>query len=173
MEETKKMEMKGMTGKGSMAEDEPRARLASLCDPEEHDELESQTGDLIRQAFAKYCELVEKTYDYGMDHDAMVKGFTKECKERLRQPEVSSTDEHYFGHCPHMEHDNHYLNIGRDHWMVCDECRLKWHIGENLFSSWRTQTEAEWQANAEQIKDYTEARIVQQDRGTQHEQPND
>ena len=65
-------------------------------------------------------------------------------------------DKDYFGHCSFTEHENHYLNIGRGHWMVCDKCELKWFIGENLFSSWREENEDIWKANADRIKDYRE-----------------
>ena len=67
---------------------------------------------------------------------------------------IFDDDENYFGHCPVPEHENYYLNIGRAHWMVCDKCRIKWLMGENLFSSWRGQSEETWKANAEEIADY-------------------
>ena len=43
--------------------------------------------------------------------------------------------------------------------MVCDECKIKWSMGENLFSSWRQQNKTTWRANAEKIKDYAEVEI--------------
>jgi len=64
--------------------------------------------------------------------------------------------EHYFGHCPVPGHENYYLNVGRKHWMVCEKCRIKWLIGENLFSSWRQESADVWQRNAETIKEYEE-----------------
>ncbi len=68
---------------------------------------------------------------------------------------VESNDD-YFGHCPVPGHENYYLNVGRAHWMVCDECRIKWLIGANLFSSWRTESRQIWQQNFEKMKDYKE-----------------
>lgn len=65
-------------------------------------------------------------------------------------------DENYFGHCPVSEHENYYLNIGRAHWMVYQKCRIKWFMGENLFSFWRSENEETWKANAETIKGYEE-----------------
>lgn len=73
--------------------------------------------------------------------------------ERLR---VMRNDKNYFGHCSFPNHINYYLNIGRCHWMVCDMCRIKWLIGENLFSSWREENETIWRANAERIRSYKE-----------------
>ena len=76
------------------------------------------------------------------------------------EPEpVVFNDNHYFGHCGVPEHDNYYLNIGRAHWMACDECRIKWFIGENLFSSWRRQNEMIWNENAERIRKYGTVKI--------------
>jgi hypothetical protein len=67
---------------------------------------------------------------------------------------VIRDDDNYFGHCPIPEHENYYLNIGRGHWMVCDECKIKWFIGANLFSSWREENKGTWRTNAKRIKDY-------------------
>lgn len=61
----------------------------------------------------------------------------------------------YWGHCPFPEHENYFLNIGRGHWMVCDQCKIKWFIGSNLFGgSWRYENEQIWKANSEKIKYY-------------------
>ena len=72
---------------------------------------------------------------------------------------VEFNDEHYFGHCSCPEHENHYLNIGRCHWMICNKCKIKWFIGENLFSSWREQNENIWRENEEKIRNYREVDI--------------
>ena len=68
-------------------------------------------------------------------------------------------DKHYFGHCPVPEHMNRHLNIGRGHWMVCDECRLKWLVGSNLFSSWREEDEKTWRGNSKRIGKYKEVKV--------------
>ena len=62
----------------------------------------------------------------------------------------------YFGHCPVRGHENYYLNLGRAHWMVCDECKIKWLVGENLFSSWRTEDRETWRQNFERLNRYRE-----------------
>ena len=59
-----------------------------------------------------------------------------------------------FGVCPICHKSDGYLNIGRDHWVVCHEHRLRWCVGSNLFSSWRHEKEDDWDKNAERIKDY-------------------
>jgi len=65
-------------------------------------------------------------------------------------------EHHYFGHCPILAHENYYLNISRGHWMVCDDCKIKWFIGANLFNSWRNQTKTTWKNNFTRIKNYKE-----------------
>ena len=62
----------------------------------------------------------------------------------------------YFGDCPKCEHrgNDGYLNIGREHWILCHIHRLKWCVGENLFSSWRRETRDNWEDNHRRIARY-------------------
>ena len=46
------------------------------------------------------------------------------------------------------------LNIHEAHWGYCDEHKLRWLIGENLFGGWRHETEADWERNREHICRY-------------------
>ena len=62
----------------------------------------------------------------------------------------------YFGGCPECGGTHGCYSIGRDHWYVCHDHRTKWDVGSNLFSSWKTQTEAERRKNAEMLAGYTE-----------------
>ena len=48
----------------------------------------------------------------------------------------------------------YYLNIGRDHFWVCDHCRKCMYFGSNLMSSWRGQTEEEWELNRKKLSTY-------------------
>jgi hypothetical protein len=61
----------------------------------------------------------------------------------------------YFGVCPHCLQASD-CNIGRANWMYCKEHRVKWQVGENLFSSWRHETEEQWFNNYELLKDFRE-----------------
>ena len=63
------------------------------------------------------------------------------------------TDLH-FGGCPHCSKTDGYINVGRDHWFVCDQHRTKWWAGSNLFSSWRDETEEEWLRNEYKLENY-------------------
>ncbi len=50
------------------------------------------------------------------------------------------------GICPECGRYDGYLNIGRGQWFYCTEHHTCWLAGENLFSSWRFETEAEQRA---------------------------
>ena len=53
----------------------------------------------------------------------------------------------YFGRCPVCNRTaSRMVNFGRDHWMVCLRDRTRWFIGENLFSGWREESEAQQRA---------------------------
>lgn len=54
------------------------------------------------------------------------------------------------------EFGDRIVNIGREHYAVCEEHRYFWHIGSNLFSAWRDETQAEWDANASELALYSE-----------------
>ena len=69
-------------------------------------------------------------------------------------PRQVTTDE-YFGGCPECGKSDGYLNVGRNHWGVCDTHKTTWPIGANLFSSWHDETEAEWQQNEERLATYS------------------
>jgi hypothetical protein len=60
----------------------------------------------------------------------------------------------YFGGCPACWRNDGYLNVGREHWFICLKHRVKWLAGENFFSTWRSEAEAEWQVNAARIGVY-------------------
>ncbi|MEQ9002335.1 MAG: hypothetical protein RIE74_02100 [Pseudomonadales bacterium] len=57
----------------------------------------------------------------------------------------------HFGGCPKCHGDAPYLNLRRDHWFYCARDRLAWKIGSNLFSSWRYESEQDWQRNADML----------------------
>ena len=62
--------------------------------------------------------------------------------------------DHYFGGCPECGDTDGYMNVGGNHWFICNKHRTKWPAGYNLFSGWRDEDEAEWQANAERLRFY-------------------
>ena len=70
-----------------------------------------------------------------------------------------TTDE-YFGGCPQCGQVDACLNVERVHWFVCHGHRSKWRIGENLFSSWKDETEIQWDKNAYLLSGYEEVEPV-------------
>ena len=62
----------------------------------------------------------------------------------------------YFGDCPECSCNDGYLNIFKANWMVCHEHKKRWLVGEDLFSTWRYETEEDWKRNFELIKGYEE-----------------
>ena len=47
----------------------------------------------------------------------------------------------YFGLCPICRKHDGYLNAGRTHVFYCNEHKLSWRGGVNIFSTWQFETE--------------------------------
>ncbi len=62
----------------------------------------------------------------------------------------------YWGRCTECHGSDGYLNIGRNHWFYCEAHRVKWCAGENLFSSWRSETDADWKRNDAFLHEFQE-----------------
>jgi hypothetical protein len=77
------------------------------------------------------------------------------------KPEVK--EDCYFGACPVCGKTDGYLNVGGNHWFVCDTDFTKWCIGWNLFSDWREEPERVHQENAATLAGYIEVRPVYPD----------
>ena len=60
----------------------------------------------------------------------------------------------YWGVCPHCKRNDGYLNLGRGHWFLCHRHRVRWCAGDNLFSTWRHETLADWRDNFARIGEY-------------------
>ena len=60
-----------------------------------------------------------------------------------------------FGGCPECGKCDGYLNVGRNHWAVCDTHKTTWCIGSNLFSNWHHETEADWQRNEYRLAEHS------------------
>ena len=62
----------------------------------------------------------------------------------------------YWGDCPHCGYNDGYINISRTHYLICVKHKWAKAFGANLLSSWRDETEEDWQRNADLIEDFTE-----------------
>ncbi len=74
-----------------------------------------------------------------------------------REPWPAVTD------CPQCRQPDEYRNVGRVQWGVCKACGVRWRMGENVFSSWRDETPADWaeqERDLEAYKDITSAGAV-------------
>lgn len=65
-----------------------------------------------------------------------------------------------FGGCRVCGQSDGHVNIGRSHWFVCHAHRVRWCAGEDLFSSWKSETEDDWTANHVLIADYRVVRPI-------------
>lgn len=59
------------------------------------------------------------------------------------------------GGCPTCGSEGELVHVGREHYGVCHEHQLAWHIGANLFSGWRNLRPEQHEANAQTIQSYT------------------
>jgi hypothetical protein len=76
---------------------------------------------------------------------------TSECHDEEPNPNIDC-----FGGCPICLRNDGYLSIERDQWFRCRLHRTKWHGGENIFSSWRDDTQSDWDQNAIELLGYAE-----------------
>ena len=53
-------------------------------------------------------------------------------------------------------HRTRLFNLGRGHFVACDECRTYVFVGSNLMSSWRSENEDTWEQNRDSINGYRE-----------------
>lgn len=51
-------------------------------------------------------------------------------------------------------HEVRLFNVNRGHWVACDKCKTYAFIGSNLWSSWRSENEAIWRKNHEDVQGY-------------------
>ncbi|MEO1698740.1 MAG: DUF6573 family protein [Planctomycetota bacterium] len=65
-------------------------------------------------------------------------------------------EEHPFGACPLCENEDGFFNRHREHWFICRRHHVRWLAGENLFGSWRHETQSDWLANWAEFGSYRE-----------------
>ena len=70
---------------------------------------------------------------------------------RLPQPDPFSNG------CPRCGRYTAIRNVQRSHWAYCEVHRFRWRIGSNLFSTWRSETDADWAANVQFLSCFADA----------------
>ncbi len=64
----------------------------------------------------------------------------------------------FTGYCPLCDNDpDEILNVGRNHFAVCHECKVYWALGSNLFSGWRNEEPEIWERNKKLLASYRTA----------------
>lgn len=64
---------------------------------------------------------------------------------------TDTTLETHFGTCPECHETDGYISVGRGHWFYCSTHRTRWFVGENLFDSWKHETEEEQRARYDEL----------------------
>lgn len=65
-------------------------------------------------------------------------------------------EEFYDGACPFCFTVGSYVNVERTHWYRCKTHMVRWSPGWNLYSGWRDEDPAAWEANARELQRYVE-----------------
>jgi len=60
------------------------------------------------------------------------------------------------GACPKCGKSDGFLNLGKEHWFICREHKMKWFAGANLFEGWKDQTVAQTQSIEILLRNYKE-----------------
>ncbi len=87
--------------------------------------------------------------------DAWLRGVGPDFGIELPDVEPASIED-YFGGCPICGRNDGYLNIHRDHWFNCRNHQLRWCAGSNLFGTWRSENEGDWNENFTKIGSFRE-----------------
>lgn len=53
-----------------------------------------------------------------------------------------------------LGHQTRLFNIGRGHYIACDECHSYVFVDANLMSCWRRENQGIWQQNHDSVKGY-------------------
>lgn len=62
----------------------------------------------------------------------------------------------YFGVCPTCGSESTLYNVERLHFFACDQHKVFWFAGENLFDCWRHEDKRIWDANERRLRAYRE-----------------
>ena len=73
---------------------------------------------------------------------------------------AGSTSGNYFGDCPHCFKSNGFVNVASSHFGICNEHRVFWPIGANLFSNWREESQEDWDRNRKLLLGFTRVKPV-------------
>lgn len=66
----------------------------------------------------------------------------------------------YISGCPLCGKNDGYVNTGARHWVICQEHKIKWLLGENLFEGWQNQTIFQYHEHVNQLSEYKEVNAL-------------
>lgn len=65
--------------------------------------------------------------------------------------------------CPKCGANGGVLNLGPEHWAICETHKIKWHLGTDLpFLSWQHENEQVWYRNAVKLQGYQRVEPMQE-----------
>lgn len=74
------------------------------------------------------------------------------------EPQQITTDE-YFGGCPHCGKSN-IVNVHKSHYGICEEHKVFWPAGYNLFSSWQHEDGELWAKHDQMLARFAEVEPI-------------
>ena len=115
------------------------------------------TADILR----KVHDILDSRYSFGSKRNAECASESLDLvlRDRDGQEPKKYCGNFFLGECfadikCRYGHKTRLFNVGRDHFVACDNCRTFIHVGSNLMSSWRQESEAEWARNKESVRGY-------------------
>ena len=136
-----------------------RGRASYRLFKELYDFLQSSPSspDILR----KVHNILDARYSFGSRKNAKCAAESLDLVLRDRESKMSErcSGNFFLGECfadikCRHGHSTRLFNVGRDHFVACDSCRTFIHVGSNLMSNWRQESEAEWRRNKESVRGY-------------------
>lgn len=138
--------------------DRIRARASYRLFAELHDFLEGKPNPV--DILLKFYDVLDAKCSFGSIRNAK---YAAESLGMVLKDKDSASEKmrgnFYLGECFAdvrciFGHEVRLFNIGRCHYVACDNCRTYIFVGANLMSSWRQESEDIWRKNSESKKGY-------------------
>jgi hypothetical protein len=71
---------------------------------------------------------------------------------------VEPKDQTYSDRCPECGEAGINLNVGRDHWFICFEDRVRWYAGCGVIDGWKDESLAVWNRNRTILRGYRQVK---------------
>jgi hypothetical protein len=114
--------------------------LKAYENPETRDAAFEDLMCMSNCADAYRIALLESDSPYSLIKAGIISGTESAAQD------MSDEEFHHFGVCPTCHRGNTYTKTGKTHVFFCEEHKVFWVAGVNLFSSWQHETEDEQRA---------------------------